>query len=27
VLQEQRQTAGFLPGQRDIDVRFDAAPA
>jgi len=27
LLQEQRQTAGFLPGQRDIDVRFDLAPA
>jgi len=27
VLQEQRQTAGFLPGQRDIDVRFDAPAA
>ena len=26
-LQEQRQTAGFAPGQRDIDVRFDLAPA
>ena len=27
VLQEQRQSAGFLPGQRDTDVRFDPAPA
>lgn len=25
-LLEQRQTAGFAPGQRDVDVRFDAAP-
>jgi hypothetical protein len=27
VLLEQRQTAGFAPGQRDVDVRFDPAPA
>ncbi|MDB5269714.1 MAG: hypothetical protein JWP58_2754 [Hymenobacter sp.] len=25
-LVEQRQTAGFAPGQRDVDVRFDVPP-
>jgi len=26
LLREQRQTAGFAPGQRDVDVRFDLPP-